>query len=214
MAEIKIEKKKPVWPWILLGLIILGVILYFLLSDNNDDMDDMDDYNTEEVDTTYQTTADDDTATWPEDEDGTPPDTADNQSVDAYLSHIGNTSRMGLDHVYTNNALRHLINAVDYKAQENNVNITTDISEIRNDARAITNDPMQTDHANHIKNGATKLANAMGKIQMEKFPNLSSDIEEVKTAAQNIDTSVQTLEQKDNINSFFNEAADVLRKMS
>lgn len=213
MAEIKVEKKQPVWPWVLLGLIILGVILYFLLSDSNDDMDTMDD-NTEQVDTTYQTTQTQDTATWSTDENGAPPATADNQSVDAFISHVGNTSRMGLEHEYTNNALLHLINAVDYKAQEHDVNIDADLSEIRNDARAITEDPMATDHANHIKTAASKLANAMEKIQTEKFPNLSQDINEVRTAANEIDTSTLTLEQKDRINSFFNEAADVLRKMS
>ncbi len=215
MAEIKIEKKKPVWPWILLGLVILGVILYFLLSDNNTDtMDDRDDM--EEVDTTYQTTQvrEGDTATWPEDTNRTPSATADNQSVDTYLSHVGNTSRMGMEHEYTNNALLHLINAVDYKAQEQNVNIQTDLTEIRNDARAITQNPQATDHANHIRNAATKLTNAMEKIQEKKFPNLSQDITDVRDAAQNIDTSVLTLEQRDKINSFFNEAADVLRKMS
>lgn len=68
MAEIKIEKKKPVWPWILLGLIILGVILYFLLADERtDDIDDMDDDNIERIDTTNRTTHAGDTsiATWP-----------------------------------------------------------------------------------------------------------------------------------------------------
>lgn len=214
MAEIKIEKKQPVWPWILLGLLILGVILYFVLSDDNDELDDMDDI--EEVDTTYQTTQtrDQDTASWPDDTNRTPGTTADNQSVNTYLTHVGNTSRMGIDHVYTNNALLHLINAVDYKAQEQNVNITTDLAQIRKDAEAITNDPTKTDHANHIKNAATKLANAMEKIQKQKFPNLSQDITEVRTAAQGIDNSVLTLEQKDQMNSFFNEAADALRKMS
>lgn len=217
MAEIKIEKKKPVWPWILLGLIILGIILYFLLSDNDrvDDMDDDD--NMEEVDTTYQTTGtgDRNTATWPDDETNrAPAATANNQSVDTYLSHVGNTSRMGVEHEYTNNALLHLINAVDYKAQEQNVNIQTDLTEIRNDARTITQNPQATNHANHIRNAATKIATAMEKIQKEKYPNLSEDIAEVRTAAQEIDTSAQTLNQKDKINAFFNEAADALKKMS
>jgi len=217
MAEIKIEKKQPVWPWILLGLIILGVILYFLLSDN-DRVDDMDDNNnTEEVDTTYQTTGTNDrnTATWPDDDTNRiPTATANNESINTYLAHVGNTSRMGVEHEYTNNALLHLINAVDYKAQEQNVNIQTDLTAIRNDARTITQNPQATNHANHIKNAATKLATAMEKIQKEKFPNLTQDVAEVKTAAQEIDTSAQTLDQKDKINAFFNEAADALRKMS
>lgn len=54
MAEIKVEKKKPVWPWILAALIILAIILYFVLNDNEgqDDMD-MEDDHMEEVETTY-----------------------------------------------------------------------------------------------------------------------------------------------------------------
>jgi hypothetical protein len=30
MAEIKIRKKSPVWPWILLLLLVIGGVLYFL----------------------------------------------------------------------------------------------------------------------------------------------------------------------------------------
>jgi hypothetical protein len=32
MAEIKIEKKKPVWPWIAAGLIIAALLYFILLS--------------------------------------------------------------------------------------------------------------------------------------------------------------------------------------
>ncbi|UJH91998.1 hypothetical protein LZ575_05060 [Antarcticibacterium sp. 1MA-6-2] len=57
MAEIKIEKKKPVWPWILLALIILGIILYFVFADNDNEIDDVDENNTEQIeDTTYTST--------------------------------------------------------------------------------------------------------------------------------------------------------------
>lgn len=64
MAEIKIEKKKPVWPWILLVLlIIVGVYIFWTYNDNmndrnhnemvNDTIENInDDYNTLEVDTT------------------------------------------------------------------------------------------------------------------------------------------------------------------
>jgi hypothetical protein len=31
MAEIKIEKKKPMWPWVLVVAIIVGLIIYFLV---------------------------------------------------------------------------------------------------------------------------------------------------------------------------------------
>ena len=40
MAEMKIEKKKTIWPWILIGLIVFAVILYssFFRKDNDDDI--------------------------------------------------------------------------------------------------------------------------------------------------------------------------------
>jgi hypothetical protein len=34
MAEIKIEKKKPVWPWIVAVLLISAIIYYVFLRDN------------------------------------------------------------------------------------------------------------------------------------------------------------------------------------
>lgn len=54
MAEIKVEKKKPVWPWILAALIILAIILYFVLNDNEAEDDLMEDDNMEEVETTFK----------------------------------------------------------------------------------------------------------------------------------------------------------------
>lgn len=54
MAEIKVEKKKPVWPWILAALIILAVILYFVLNDNEAEDDLMEEDTMEEVETTYR----------------------------------------------------------------------------------------------------------------------------------------------------------------
>jgi hypothetical protein len=73
---------------------------------------------------------------------------------------------------------------------------------------------MALTHADKIKTAGTKLANIMEKMQKEEFPNLSSDVSEVKTAAQNINSTTPTLEQKDQIKMFFDEAGDLLRKMS
>ncbi|QED37277.1 hypothetical protein FK178_05915 [Antarcticibacterium arcticum] len=50
MAEIKIEKKKPVWPWILVGLIILGVIFFLVFANEDEDNEyDTDDTELREV---------------------------------------------------------------------------------------------------------------------------------------------------------------------
>lgn len=34
MAEIKIEKKKPIWPWIVVVLIIAALLYFVFLGDN------------------------------------------------------------------------------------------------------------------------------------------------------------------------------------
>lgn len=49
MAEIKIEKKKPVWPWVILALIILGAIAYFVFYEKYEDEEI---YENEQIDDT------------------------------------------------------------------------------------------------------------------------------------------------------------------
>ena len=217
MAEIKIEKKKPIWPWIVLVLVILA-ILYFLVFADDDDSDDMDDMNeTEQIDE-ETVWGDEDTTSWETETDttgwATEGDTLGSAGVSAYLNYISDNSRMGVDHQYTNNALIELMNAIQAKADEMNYNVDADMQSVRQDAKAIQDDPTATNHANTIKQAGTKLADILQKMQQEKYPDLSQDVQEVKTAVNNIDCSVETLQQKDQINKFFNEEADVLRKMS
>ena len=50
MAEIRIEKKKPVWPWILVGLIILAVIFFVVFASEDDDELDNEDTELRELD--------------------------------------------------------------------------------------------------------------------------------------------------------------------
>ena len=210
MAEIKIEKKKPIWPWIILVLIILA-LLYFLVFADDDDNDDMDDVETEQVEegTVWD---DEDTTSW--ETETTSSDTLSGQGVSEYLTYVSDKSKMGIDHEYTNNALISLMNAVQAKADEMNYDISADMASVRQDAQKIEQDPMATTHANTIKSAGTKLAGILENMQKAQYPNLSNDVQEVKTAANNIKGDTQTLNQKDQINKFFDEAADVLRKMS
>ncbi len=204
MAEIKVEKKKPIWPWIIAALIILA-ILYFLFAGGDDEIDVEETYDEqvmendaleeEEVETAqYANTAGDTTS--------------------QYLSYIGDQSKMGIDHEYTNNALIQLMNAVQSKANQFNVNIEADMQQVRQAAEMVTKDPMSLKHADKIKSAGTKIANALETIQKEKFPDMSSDVQEVKTAVEKIQPAVPTLDQKDAVNSFYKEAGDVLQKMS
>ena len=213
MAEIKIEKKKPIWPWVILVLVILA-LLYFLVFANDDDDDDMDEMNTEQVEEETVWEEDTDTADWEESQSDWENDSLGTETVSGYLSYVSDKSKMGEDHEYTNNAIIELMHAVQAKANEMNYDISADMQEVKKSAEKITNDPTAPSHANTIKDAGTKLADILENMQQENFPDLSQDVEEVKTAANNIKPDVQTLQQKDQINKFFDEAADVLRKMS
>ncbi|MGB7842242.1 MAG: hypothetical protein WBL21_05585 [Salinimicrobium sp.] len=214
MAEIKIEKKKPIWPWIILVLVILA-LLYFLVFANDDDTDDdMDDMNTEQVEEETAWEEDTDTADWEQSQADWKNDSLGTGTVAGYMAYVSDKSKMGVDHEYTNNALQHLINAVQAKADEMNYDISADMKEVKQSAQKIIEDPTAATHANTIKEAGTKLANILQKMQKENYVDLSKDVEEVKTAANNIKPDVQTLQQKDQINKFFDEAADVLSKMN
>ena len=220
MAEIKIEKKKPIWPWIVLILVILA-ILYFLVFANDDEADDMDDMDDiEQIEEDEAVWDDADTTSWEEETDTTgwemTRDTLGTSEtiVTGYLTHVADSTKMGEDHQYTNMALLKLMDAVQAKAEEIDFDISADMAQVKKDAKAIEDNPMATTHANKIKDAGTKLANILEKMQQQKFPNLSKDVQEMKTAISKVDGSVQTLQQKEQIKKFFKEAADVLEKMS
>jgi hypothetical protein len=204
MAEIKIEKKKPIWPWILLGLIILGGILYFVFADDDDNMEEE---NTEQVVTPMESETDDETANWEDD------NLSGDESVSKYLTHIGDKEKMGIDHEYSNEALVYLINALENRAEEADIDTEVEIQDLKNNVSEIKEDPQALSHANTISNVGTEIVDLMDKMQQEKFPDISQDVQEVKTALQSIDPSAPTLDQKDAVNSFYKEAGDVLKKM-
>lgn len=54
MAEIRVEKKKPVWPWLLL-IVIIAVVAFLYFYGSTDTADDMDDETIEEVTATPTT---------------------------------------------------------------------------------------------------------------------------------------------------------------
>lgn len=205
MADIDIEKKSggSKWIWIILGLIILALLIWWFTAGDDEELEEV---TTEQVEEPIED--EEETATWEESE------SSNQEGVQAFITHVGDKSRMGIDHEYTNDALIQFMNAVEAKANEENVDIEAELAEVRRQAEEITQDPMAVDHADIIKNAGETLVNALQKVQEQEYPNLSSDIEEMRTALQGIQPSVQTLEQKEQVNSFFDEAADALRKMS
>lgn len=198
MAEIKIEKKKTIWPWVLIGLLILAVILYFLFfrKDNDDN-----------IAGAANTTIVADSANNMH--------TNENNTVDAYITYLNSdTATMGLDHVFTHNALIKLIDAIKATADKQGFNIQGDLDKAKEDAEKITGDPMATTHADFIKDATTKISMALQNMQEAKYPQLSAESQKVKNASNDINTAELTLDQKHTVKTFFNDAGDLLKKMN
>ncbi len=195
MTEIKIEKKKPVWPWILLALGLLVAAWFFF---NRND-------NAEPVAIADETA--DETALIDVREN--------NNIVTAYIKFVdADTNTMSLDHSFTSEAFNMLTDAVDAMATEAGYDVKADIGKAKQLADEITRDPMVTTHADKIRSAADVLSTALQNLQQSKYPSLSAEAAEVKTAASAIDPETLTLDQRDAVKSFFRKAADLLSKMN
>lgn len=204
MAEIEIEKKKPIWPWIV-GLLILAAIIYFLFFMNKDDNDRIDDgattSETEQV--SEENNADmEDTAAY-----------SNIAEVEDYTNYIGD-SKMGVDHEYTHGALVKLIAATRATAEAVEVNVDSDLTLAKEKTEEITKDPSKLTHANKIKESGQIISRALRTIQTDKFPDLQSEYDEVETAISKIEPDKQTLEQKDAVKAFFSEAEQLLTSIN
>ncbi|MFV8224601.1 hypothetical protein [Christiangramia aquimixticola] len=205
MAEIEIEKKKSKWPWILVALLILAALLYFFVwaADDVDEVDDMENVTTEQVVENENITDES------SDMENNAVDTTAVQEFDAYIKNPD----MGLDHKYTNGALLKLIAAVKAVADNNGVNIDADLENARSEAQAIKKDPMKVTHANSIKDAGQHILKALKTIQNEKFPDLSGAYSDVDKAFAKIEGKQETLNQKEEVKTFFTKVSSLLNSM-
>ena len=215
MTEIKIEKKKPVWPWILLTLIILGIIVYFVYanSDGNQFTEDFDDdFTSEKV-----------------------MDTEDNQNnaagnyeaADSYGSvydeysafdqSITDSTRIAVDSSYTKKAFSNLTKLVVKQADKNDVEESDALDDLRSYSVLITsisNISGTTENFKNFKTACDKIASVMGDIQMKSYPALQPEVANLKQLASKISVSTPMNKQQTEINAFLNESRDILKSMN
>ncbi len=195
MTEIKIEKKKPVWPWLLLLLGIIAFVVWFFVYRNDTDE------NKEPLETEDNTELID--------------VQENNNTVADYVTFINaDTNTMSLDHEFTSEAFSKLINAVEAMANEIDFDVKADIDKAKRLSEEITNDPVVTNHADKIRKAAVVVSNAMYNMQQAKYPGLSAEASDVSSAASAINPETLTLDQRDAVKSFFRKSADLLNKMN
>ncbi len=198
MAEIKIEQKKQVWPWLLVGLLIAALLVYFFVFRENS--------KTKEavIDADYNTNEPDQLGVKEE-----------NLTVAAYVNFIeNNKTKMSLDHAYTNEALLKLTEATNSNANELGYDVQADIEKVKEYAKMITNDPFDTTHADNIRKADDIITQVLQNIQKEKYPGLAAEAEALKSASESINPEVLILDQKDAVKNYFENASDLLQKMN
>lgn len=200
MAEIKIEQKKQIWPWLLVGLVIAALLVYFLVFRDNS-------INTEPVADADNVTITNEPALVAVKES--------NKTVAAYVNFVENSKqKMGLDHAYTNEALLKLIDATNAKADEVGYEVQADLEKVKEFAKMITDDSFETTHADNIRKADDILTKVLQNIQKAKYPGLANEAKELKSAAESIKSGVLTLDQKEAVKNYFAKASDLLQKMN
>jgi hypothetical protein len=200
MAEIKIEQKKQIWPWLIAGVVIVALLVYFLaLRDSG--------MNTEAVTATDSITSTDESDLVGINEN--------NGIVTAYVNFVKTSNEnMSLDHEYTNEALVKLIEATDAMANEVGYDVQIDIEKVREYANMIEQDSFETTHADNIRKADDLLTNVLQKIQKAKYPDLEDEVSALKRASESVKLGVLTLDQKAAVKNYFSKAADLLQKMN
>lgn len=196
MAEIKIEKKKPIWPWVLLALIVLALIWFFSF----DDSDNRAEIEADNSEVTEMVIEDE---SW----------TIAAEAIANYSAYLADSGKMGIDHVYSSGALHYLIDVVEATGNMLEVDIKADLDEARANANEIKEEPYDINHADLIKKSGISIVRALTTIQEAKFPDLAQEVVNIDEALSAIDKVELTLDQKDDVKNFFNSAESLLVKM-
>lgn len=200
MAEIRIERKKQVWLWLLAGFVIAALLVYFLGFRNNRNETKI------VIEETYINGTNDKNLLGVKE---------NNSTVEAFVRFMkSNNSEMELNSAFTNEALVQLTAATNAMAGEIGYDIQADLNKVKESAKLVANEPFETSNAKNIRNAADSSNKALQHMQLAKYPWLTEEVEELKSASASINPEEQTLGQNDAVKNYFAKAADILQKMN
>lgn len=240
MAEIHIEKKKPVWPWVLATLLVLLVIggIWFFTADHK--------YNNRNT-VAYSTTA----GTAPEKKqqpqkpqptqganqpqvqtqdqkqppmvgvDGISADSGaqnagpqQQTAVNDFVGMVEDTSvqkALGRDHELTSDAMMRLSAAL-LELSGHNQAVLGKIDSVQKSAEAVQNDPESMKNAGEVRQAFVTAADALQSIQQQHYPDSKDQVTEAAQAAKAVNPDEKL--QQDEVNKFFEETAQAVEEMS
>jgi hypothetical protein len=223
MAELHVEKKKksPIG-WIILGVIVLGLIIWFVASETNgtqevaqfrQNEEQTSEYGREQSQAVPPFDNDDRYRDRTGDRDRDMGRTASDRRIQEFLVFVDERT----DDMTTTKTREGLIKLSDAliavsEQSDRQGAWQGELEQIKQQANRLQ-DNMTEQHSAVIQSAFSSAANVIQDIQNKYYPGLENDASDVMDAAQDIETQELASEQENEIKSFFNEAADVVRKM-
>ncbi len=208
MAELNVKKKsKSPVGWIILGLVVIALIVWIVVDNNDNEVMTSD--NNEQVMESNQ-----DEGTMNRSENSAENSQMD-QKVQDFVSFANETGSISMDHEVTHDGLTKLAEALTAVTPGDvpDENVNNDVDELKAEANQLTENPTSEQHANIMRNSFISAAQIIKNIQSENYPELQEEANQVMDAAKDIDAQKLATNQKEDIKSFFDEAADALQKM-
>lgn len=203
MTQLHIERKeRTAWPWVLLGLLLVALLLWFVFG---------------RADTDEGAVA-----------DRTPPVLTDSAPVAAAVAMPAELSEFvrfvdtrsgaeaGAAHDYTADGLRRLadaLGAVATSASVSGVDVDQRLTGIRERADAMQREPTSTQHALQAREAAMLAGGLLQQMQAARAGTVESAPGPVNDAAQAISAERPLLEQVSEVQRFFEQAASALRAL-
>ena len=201
MAEIQLERKEGRnWLWIVLGLLLLAALAWWLLSQRGD----QDPVVTETPGGVVTDSL---------------PGTGMTGSgeVNGFIQFVEDNrarTEMGRDHEFTAEGIRHLAGALGAVATGEGAALHPRIDSLRQKADSIQRNTQSGQHANQVRDAFTSAVAIMDDLRQRSYPNAASHVTQARQAAEAVKPGQQLLDQKQQIQQFFEHSAEVLRNMS
>lgn len=209
MAEIEIERhERRIWPWVL-GLLVLALLAWWLLYMRGTDAD-----GNVAIETTAGTVIDSVPGTSVGTRESAP------AAVNDFLSYVEeNRAEQSADstHTYQAEGLRRLAAALDELADRDtigSVSLDSRITALRNRADALQRNWRSTEHARYTREAFDSAAVLVEGMQRQRFSNIANEAAQLRQAASGVAPDRLLLEQKAEVQRFFQRAADAVRAMA
>lgn len=206
MAEIKVEKKKPIWPWIvgILAVLLIIFLLFMFMDDEGTDEDiEERDQQVEEAIDPYEETTDGRDYDYPQ------------NAIGQYLYYVEEEyeeREIEENQEYPQEAMHKLAAAVEEKIRDHKDEPNQELEElVDSDTAATAQNQMSVEE---IEEKGRIVLDGFIHLQEIFYEDLDDEIQELQSDFQEIAQTMEGEERAEAVTGFYRQAAEVLREMS